>query len=359
MKKIILLIPLLLLVTTSNIFGQSYSATTSQEYTELHTSRTINQSTRNSFVPIVTDPAYSLQLILSESGSFYFQSAGLTADYENGILYFAGDNIESGIASWDISNQILTDENIFWHSNVPGFYPFVDTDLRFYDGFLWCQLSEDHMVKYDPIAQTNESISTIPSDIEAGLTMLDGSFYISGGFEGGVYKYDPITGASTTILDQSYQTSSLASLSQGDDSIYSYDTQNESIIKINVNTGLTEVVAGLANYPPSGSTNFVLSYDGNTIYYHTGEEILKIGINSGTFGPLVTGLTQTFGDLTFAPASDGNGTSLYINNTGSSNIEIYEIIGDFPSPAGSTPPVGPTLDYTFCSEEMPLTFSPP
>ena len=107
---------------------------------------------------------------------------------------------------------------------MPGFYPYVDTDLRFYDGFLWCQLNEDHMVKYDPIAQTNESISTIPSDIEAGLTMLDGSFYISGGFDGGVYKYDPVTGASTTILDPSYQTSSLASLSQGDDSIYSYDT---------------------------------------------------------------------------------------------------------------------------------------
>ena len=64
MKKIILLIPLLLLVTTSNIFGQSYSPTTSQEYTELHTSRTINQSTRNSFVPVATDPAYSLQLIV-------------------------------------------------------------------------------------------------------------------------------------------------------------------------------------------------------------------------------------------------------------------------------------------------------
>ena len=29
---------------------------------------------------------------------------------------------------------------------------------------------------------------------------------------------------------------------------------------------------------------------------------------------MVTGLTQTLGDLTFAPASDGNGTSLYINN---------------------------------------------
>jgi subtilisin-like proprotein convertase family protein len=360
MKKIILLIPLLLLVTASNIFGQSYSPTTSQDYAELHTSRTINQNTRNSFVPIATDPAYSLQLIVSTASVLpFFESAGLTADYENGILYFAGDNTESGIASWDISNQILTDENIFWHSNVPGFYPFVDTDLRFYDGFLWCQLNEDHMVKYDPIAQTNESISTIPSDIEAGLTMLDGSFYISGGFEGGVYKYDPVTGASTTILDQSYQTSSLASLSQGDDSIYSYDTQNESIIKINVNTGLTEVVVGLANYPPSGSTNFVLSYDGNTIYYHTGEEILKFGINSGTLGTLVTGLTQTFGDLTFAPASDGNGTSLYINNLGGDFIEIYEIIGDFASPAGSTPPVGPTLDYTFCSEEMPLTFSPP
>ncbi len=54
--------------------------------------------------------------------------------------------------------------------------------------FFECQLGEDHMVTYDPIAQTNESISTIPSDIEAGLTMLDGSFYLSGGFEGGVYN---------------------------------------------------------------------------------------------------------------------------------------------------------------------------
>ena len=361
MKKIILLISLLLLVTTSNIFGQSYSPTTSQDYTELHTSRTINQSTRNSFVPIATDPAYSLQLIVGFNFQNFFSSAGLTADYENGILYFAGDNTESGIASWDISNQILTDENIFWHSNVPGFYPFVDTDLRFYDGFLWCQLNEDHMVKYDPIAQTNESISTIPSEIEAGLTMLDGSFYISGGFDGGVYKYDPVTGTSTTILDPSYQTSSLASLSQGDDSIYSYDLQNQNIIKININTGLTEIVGDIGGFgaPPFGSTNFVLTYDGNTIYYHTGEQILKLDVSSGTISSIVTGLTQTFGDLTFAPASDGNGTSLYINNAGSSTTEIYEIIGDFPSPAGSTPPVGPTLDYTFCSEEMPLDFAPP
>ena len=362
MKKIILLIPLLLLVTASNIFGQSYSPTTSQQYVELNTSRIINQSTRNSFVPIATDPAYSLQLIVGfNSPNFFSSSAGLTADYENGILYFAGENTESGIASWNISNQILTDENIFWHDNVPGFYPYVDTDLRFYDGFLWCQLSQDHMVKYDPIAQTNESISTIPSEIEAGLTMLDGSFYISGGFDGGVYKYDPVTGASTTILDQTYQTSSLASLSQGDDSIYSYDNQNQNIIKININTGLTEIVGDIGGFgiPPSGSTNFVLTYDGNTIYYHTGEQILKLDVSSGTISSIVTGLTQTFGDLTFAPASDGNGTSLYINNAGSSTTEIYEIIGDFPSPAGSTPPVGPTLDYTFCSEEMPLTFSPP
>ena len=56
--------------------------------------------------------------------------------------------------------------------------------------------------------------------------------------------------------------------------------QNQNIIKININTGLTEVVGGLGGYgaPPSGSTNFVLSYDGNTIYYHTGEEILKIDV---------------------------------------------------------------------------------
>ena len=325
MKKITLLIPLLLLVTTSSIFGQSYSPTTSQQYVELNTSRIINQSTRNSFVPIATDPAYSLQLIVGfNSPNFFSSSAGLTADYENGILYLAGENTESGIASWNISNQILTDENIFWHDNVPGFYPYVDTDLRFYDGFLWCQLSEDHMVKYDPIAQTNESISTIPSEIEAGLTMLDGSFYISGGFDGGVYKYDPVTGASTTILDQTYQTSSLASLSQGDDSIYSYDNQNQNIIKININTGLTEIVGDIGGFgiPPFGSTNFVLTYDGNTIYYHTGEQILKLDVSSGTISSIVTGLTQTFGDLTFAPASDGNGTSLYINNAGSSTTEI-------------------------------------
>ena len=137
--------------------------------------------------------------------------------------------------------------------------------------------------------------------------------------------------------------------------------QNQNIIKININTGLTEVVGDIGGFgaPPFGSTNFVLTYDGNTIYYHTGEQILKLDVSLVLFTSIVTGLTQTFGDLTFAPASDGNGTSLYINNAGSSTTEIYEIIGDFPSPAGSTPPVGPTLDYTFCSEEMPLTFSPP
>ncbi len=94
-----------LVISLDNLFHRSnYNVKSIQNYIR---SRTINQNTRHSFVPIVTDPAYSLQLILSEFGSFYFQSAGLTADYENGILYFAGDNTESGIASWDISNQDL------------------------------------------------------------------------------------------------------------------------------------------------------------------------------------------------------------------------------------------------------------
>ena len=62
-----------------------------------------------------------------------------------------------------------------------------------------------------------------------------------------------------------------------------------------------------------------------------------------------------FGGLT-APFIGNNGSWTPIPNQ---ELMFQNLIVYLFDAGGTPPPTGPTLDYTFCSEEMPLEFNPP
>ena len=82
---------------------------------------------------------------------------------------------------------------------------------------------------------------------------------------------------------------------------------------------------------------------------------------TGEFGnPIVTELSfgsgiAMFGGLT-APFIGNNGSWTPIPNQ---ELMFQNLIVYLFDAGGTPPPTGPTLDYTFCSEEMPLEFNPP
>ena len=160
----------------------------------------------------------------------------------------------------------------------------------------------------------------------------DGTLYGSfrSGDNTGVYIIDKVTGATTLLMPEGFY---------GYANGFTYDHDNERLILTGENNSVSFYEVDITN----GSSNFLFE----TFDYCTAQALDYVGN-----GKLIVSGTYSCGDIYTVDLNTQTTNNLTNGQDGAYNNIMSFILG-------TPPPPPPTLDYTFCSEEMPLEFNPP
>ncbi|MDC8005723.1 HYR domain-containing protein, partial [Aureisphaera galaxeae] len=284
--------------------------------------------------------------------------AGMAIDQSTGTIYVASQNTTSALYSVTPDGTV-TLINGSW-SVPPGFYPFVDTDIEYANGFVFSQISSNTLREVNVSGGAiNSYTGDALSGFEAGAAVIGNNLYTTDGLDpmNIVYVRDltTLTATPTSItIPVFYGRETLASVANNPDELVYCGDGNFHTIEISTGT-VSPVIASV----PTSASQFAVTPDGRNAYAY--DQFLgiirKIDLTTGVVTDFVTGIAPgAFQDLEFGPASDGSGDiSLYFTDA----TDLYEITGTFVNPPTMVCPMDIVTTSSAGVCGAVVAFSPP
>jgi hypothetical protein len=229
-------------------------------------------------------------------------------------------------------------------TNVTGdnLFPFLGTDIQFYDGSVYMSVSNGKLIRFDASSGTSTELTTIAGfNYEAGLDVFDGKLYISdgSGTASQIQSYDVATSALTPVLsDIPAETYSVEIHPVSGHLYFAEKTTTQIKFYVTDRVNQTSRLIGSVNSAAFG--DFAVDSSEQFLYFRNSMTVDQIAIADGMVNTFMTGLESfDFQDLTFAPASEGNGSSLYVLS-GGKLLEVTSSGNDFnyaPAIEGTAP----------------------
>jgi Ca2+-binding RTX toxin-like protein len=215
--------------------------------------------------------------------------------------------------------------------SLDNLFPFLGTDLQFYDGSVYMSVSNGKLIRFDPSSGTSTELTTLPGfNYEAGLDVFEGKLYISdgSGTANQIQQYDVATGTSATVLSGIPAETYSVEIHPVSGHLY-FSEKTDTQIKFYVADLLNQTSRLIGSVNSTAFGDFAVDPSEQFFYFRNSVTVDQIAIADGTVNTFMTGLESSdFQDLTFAPASEGNGSSLYMLS-GGKLLEVTATGNDF------------------------------
>jgi hypothetical protein len=218
-------------------------------------------------------------------------------------------------------------------TNVTGdnLFPFLGTDIQFYEGSVYMSVSNGKLIRFDASSGTSTELTTIAGfNYEAGLDVFDGKLYIAdgSGTANQIQSYDVATGALTTVLSNIPAETYSVEIHPVSGHLY-FSEKTTTQIKFYVADRVNQTSRLIGSVNSAAFGDFAVDPSEQFLYFRNSVTVDQIAIADGMVNTFMTGLESfDFQDLTFAPASAGNRSSLYVLS-GGKLLEVTSSGNDF------------------------------
>jgi hypothetical protein len=211
------------------------------------------------------------------------------------------------------------------------FFPFLDADIHFYDGSVYTSAKGGNLVRFNSRNGASTTLTTIAGfNEESGLDAFDGKLYISdgNGTANEIRQYEIATGITTTVLSNLPNVVSTIEIHPVSGHLY-FAEKELTDFKLYTADLSNNTFRLIGTVNANNYANFAIDPSEQYLYFLNGVMVERMAIADGALTTFMTGLTSIeFQDLTFAPASVGLGSSLYVQSAGDL-IEVTSTGNDF------------------------------
>ena len=272
---------------------------------------------------------------------------GLAIDAATRTIYYADQNT-AGALRRIAPNRAVTTVTANMMGASGGFYPFVATDIEYFEGHVY------YVDSIGFVKRINTGTGAVAvrgqfsgSDVEAGCTIRDGILYATDGNG----TANALRTMNLTTLVQGTLASALPGISSSleynavKDRYYFTDQGGSRVMQVTPAGVVTALGSGT-----NGAYNLAVEPNGSAVYTRDGTTVRRFDTSTGAATIFVNGLSGGFSDLVFGPSSTGTTFSLYIGD----GTRIVEVAG---FPGANQPPTVTAPDTIATSEDTGANFT--
>jgi len=290
--------------------------------------------------PVLVDPSHAISAYATSLPGN--QISAMTMNQSSGdIFYITPEELVVRVNAGGASTQILNS------MSSTHFFAFQSSDIQYHNGKVFAVMRAGSQWRLLGLSSSTpgqilvETPMGLPTDIEAGLAVVDGDLYVSHGSvnPGRIRTFDEGT---STFAGVSFSVPAYASSMDYNpyrNRLYvaTNSNNNPSTVGyhyVDMDTGIRTQIVPAGALGTAHLGNFAIDPLGEALYARSGNTIVKIDADTGAFSTFITGLDTSVrhGDPIFGPSSDGVGWSMYIGDQNT----IWEVRGFIPSPSTAT-----------------------
>ncbi|AWN41722.1 hypothetical protein DK389_15910 [Methylobacterium durans] len=247
--------------------------------------------------------------------------AALTIDDATGAVYVAEQDTVASlfkVIAADGSVTQLTGD-LTGNASGNGFFPYVATDIEFYQGGIFCITSDGRLVRFDVATRTTQVLTALSGfNIESGMDITsDGRLLATdgAGTANRLIQYDIATRTITkTILNLPGDSYGV----EHDDVTGRtfFKTSGGQLFEADLASGTYKLVRS-----DLFGNNFEIAPGADRAYIKEGSTWVQVDLVTGSRTTVATGIAGDSGEAQFGRSSDGTGSSLFV----ASGTQVVEV----------------------------------